>query len=76
MPTSNHTSALTAATPRHAAHKASTRMKPTVATRVLYEEFDLIRKLHADGDNYGPKFSCTDLISACISLTFALQQPE
>ncbi|WP_426078229.1 hypothetical protein [Janthinobacterium sp. PSPC3-1] len=76
MPTSNHTSALTATPPRHAAHKAPAGTKPTVATRVLYEEFDLIRKLHADGDNYGPKFSCTDLISACISLTFTQQQPE
>ena len=48
----------------------------TVLTRVYYEEFQCVKALYSDTDNYCPKFSLTDLISAYISLAFTQDNPE
>lgn len=50
--------------------------RQTVATRVFHEEFQYVKALYLDADNYGPQFSVTDLISAYISLAFTCDNPE
>ena len=77
MPTLNPTTSSLDRTPySKASPNAINHPAQTVGTLVFIEEFKHIKSLHDAADNHSPKFSCTDLISACISLTFALQRPE
>ncbi|CAM3191792.1 hypothetical protein [Janthinobacterium lividum] len=50
--------------------------RQTVATRVFHEEFQCVKALYMDTENYAPQFSATDLISAYISLAFTFDNAE
>lgn len=44
-----------------------------VATFVRPESFRFLRSLHISGQNRSPRFSMTDLTSACVSLAFKIE---
>ena len=52
-----------------------TRAQGVIETRIWIEEHDFLHGIYASPENTSPRFGFPDLISACVSLMFAQEDP-
>lgn len=55
--------------------ESAARAAETVETRIWIEEHDFLHQIYASAENTSPRFGFPDLISACVSLVFAGEEP-